>query len=167
MKPKERKPDIVFQIIDRETDQPVGSYSREYCDEFDFESVEDARNANVHGIFKDKKKYKIAKYRVVYIPLDDDVDGQKTTDTMVKNSTWNKLELAVNIPGAIGALCFYCFGLIWIHLIKQTSKERRLRDWCASAIPLLTGIFWSILFVLAFAYFVTIPRGEFFRHILK
>lgn len=74
MKPKEKKPEIVFRIIDRGDNEPVGSYSRAYCDEYDFESVERARNANVHGKFMDKNKYKIAKYKVTYTLIEDDCD---------------------------------------------------------------------------------------------
>ena len=73
MKPKEKKPDIVFRIISRNTGEAVGSYSRACCDEFDFRSSSEARAANCHGIFKDEKKYKIAKYRVTYTLLEDDV----------------------------------------------------------------------------------------------
>lgn len=74
MKPKEKKPEIVFRIIDKSTGLPVGSYSRAYCDEYDFESVDEARSANCHNVFQDKKKYKIAKYRVTYELLDDSCD---------------------------------------------------------------------------------------------
>jgi len=73
MKPKEKKPEVVFRIINKETNEPVGSYSRAYCDEFDFNSADEARNANVHGAFQDKEKYKIAKYKVTYELLEDDV----------------------------------------------------------------------------------------------
>ena len=73
MKPREKKPKIVFRIIDRKTGLPVGSYSRAYCDEFDFHSADEARGANCHGIFKDKEKYKIAKYRVTYTLIDDNL----------------------------------------------------------------------------------------------
>ena len=73
MKPREKKPETVFRIIG-EDGNCVGSYSRACCDEFDFHSVESARNANCHDIFKDKKKYKIAKYRVTYELIDPDVD---------------------------------------------------------------------------------------------
>lgn len=73
MKPKEKKPEVVFRIIDKETGEAVGSYSRAYCDEFDFNSPSEARNANCHGEFKDKKKYKIAKYKVTYTLIEDDV----------------------------------------------------------------------------------------------
>ena len=72
MKPREKKPEIVYRIIDRATHLPVGSYSRAYCDEFDFDSVEQARNANCHGVFKDETKYDIAKYRVTYELLPND-----------------------------------------------------------------------------------------------
>ncbi len=65
MKPTEKKPEIVFRIIDKKGNA-VGSYSRAYCDEYDFDSAEQARNANCHDIFQDRDKYKIAKYRVTY-----------------------------------------------------------------------------------------------------
>jgi hypothetical protein len=73
MKPKEKKPEIVFRIIDKQTGNAVGSYSRAYCDEYDFRSVNEARGANCHGIFKNQEKYKIAKYKVTYELIDDDV----------------------------------------------------------------------------------------------
>jgi len=69
MKPREKKPKIVYRIIDRDTGDAVGSYSRGYSDEYDFESASQARNANCHGVFKDKSKYHIAKYRVTYTLL--------------------------------------------------------------------------------------------------
>ncbi|KKK74344.1 hypothetical protein LCGC14_2884720 [marine sediment metagenome] len=75
MKPKEKKPEIIFRIIDRMTGEVQGSYSRAYCDEFDFTSIEEARNANVHGVFEDKDKFKISKYKVTYELIEDDVDG--------------------------------------------------------------------------------------------
>lgn len=73
MKPKEKKPEIVFRIIDRQTGNAIGSYSRAYCYEYDFESANEARTANCHGLFKDKEKYKIAKYKVTYELIEDDV----------------------------------------------------------------------------------------------
>ena len=68
------EPKEVFRIIDRETDKPVGSYSRAYHDEFDFNSAGQARNANCHGMFEDRQKYKINKYRVTYELIEDDCD---------------------------------------------------------------------------------------------
>jgi hypothetical protein len=74
VKPSEKKPETVYRIIDRATGEAVGSYSRAYCDEFDFRSIESARTANCHGMFENKAKYAIAKYRVTYELLDGDTD---------------------------------------------------------------------------------------------
>lgn len=64
---------MVFRIIDRTNGEAVGSYSRAYCDEYDFSSADSARTANCHGIFEDTKRYAIAKYRVIYELIDADV----------------------------------------------------------------------------------------------
>lgn len=74
MKPKEKKPEIVYRIIDNKTGEAVGSYSRACCDEFDFYSLEEARHANCHGKFEDKEKYNIAKYKVIYKLIDDNCE---------------------------------------------------------------------------------------------
>ena len=74
MKPKKKKPDIVYRIIDREYGHACGSYSRAYCYEYDFNSVEEARTANCHGMFEDKSRYSIAKYRVTYELLKADCE---------------------------------------------------------------------------------------------
>lgn len=66
MKPKQKKPKIVYRILDAETGEARGSYSRACCDEFDFESAEEARQSNVHGLFEDRTKFKGAKYKVTY-----------------------------------------------------------------------------------------------------
>lgn len=73
MKPRERKPETIYRIIDRATGDAVGSYSRAYCNEYDFYSSFEARTANRHGMFEDTVKYKIAKYRVSYELIEDDV----------------------------------------------------------------------------------------------
>lgn len=73
MKPREIKPQEVFRIIDRATGKAVGSYSRAHCDEYDFYYAEEARSAGFHGAFKDERKYKIARYRVTYELIEDDV----------------------------------------------------------------------------------------------
>jgi hypothetical protein len=75
MKPNEIKPEIVYRIIDRQTDSFKGSYSRSCCDEYDFESIDRARNSNCHGMHQNKGKYKIAKYKVTYELIDNDCDN--------------------------------------------------------------------------------------------
>lgn len=74
MKPKEKKPEIVFRIIDTETGEAQGSYSRACHDEYDFHSASEARNANCHGMFQDKHKYRIARYRVTYELIEESAD---------------------------------------------------------------------------------------------
>ena len=73
MKPNEKKPQTIYRIIDRKTGEAVGSYSRAYCDEYDFNSVKEAREANCHGVFKDEKIYGIAKYKVTYELIEGDI----------------------------------------------------------------------------------------------
>lgn len=74
MKPREKKPETVFRIIDRATGEAQGSYSRAACDEYDFASVEEARSANLFDVYKDRQKFAVAKYRVIYELIDDDCD---------------------------------------------------------------------------------------------
>ena len=76
MKPKEKKPEIVFRIIDKQTGDAAGSYSRAHCYEYDFKSANEARTANCHGMFEDKAKYKIVKYKVTYELIEDDVTNE-------------------------------------------------------------------------------------------
>ena len=74
MNPEEKKPAEIYQIIDRQTGEVQGSYNRAYSKEFYFTSAKSARSANVNHTFEDKEKYKIARYRVTYELIDDDVD---------------------------------------------------------------------------------------------
>ena len=74
MKPREIKPDFVYRIIDKSTGEAVGVYSRAYCDEYDFDSPRQARHSHSWGIHKDKSKYAIAKYEVIYSLLDPECD---------------------------------------------------------------------------------------------
>lgn len=67
------KSHVVYRIIDRSTDEPVGSYSRACHDEYDFKSPMAARNANCNGLFADDSKYKIAAYKVTYELIADEV----------------------------------------------------------------------------------------------
>ena len=62
----------VYRIVDRITGEEQGAYARDYRTEYDFSSVEVARNSNVHDIYQDKGKYRIAKYRVTYELIDED-----------------------------------------------------------------------------------------------
>ena len=85
MKPREKKPEIIYRIIERADGTSVGSYSRAYCDEYDFRSAEEARHANCHGLFLSKEVYAIAKYRVTYELLDPDVQYREASDADIPN----------------------------------------------------------------------------------
>ena len=74
---KKKKPEIVYRIIDRETGEAQGVYSRACHDEYDFRSASNARNSNCHDIYKDKSHYAIAKYKVTYTLIDGDCDCKK------------------------------------------------------------------------------------------
>lgn len=62
----------VFRIINRQTGDHQGVYSRACHDEYNFSSVSGARHANVHGIYENEKLYKIARYKVTYTLIEDD-----------------------------------------------------------------------------------------------
>ena len=90
MKPREKKPETVFRIINAKTGIPEGSYSRACCDEFDFSCIEEARCSNFHGRFGNKVKYKIAKYRVTYELIDDDCDPANAEDVRLEKERRKK-----------------------------------------------------------------------------
>lgn len=73
MKPKEKKPEIVYRVFDNHSKEEVGAYSRSYCTEYDFTSIEEARSSNVHGIYLDQHRYKIRKYKVTYELVEGDL----------------------------------------------------------------------------------------------
>jgi hypothetical protein len=75
------EPQTVFRIHDRKTGAVQSAYSRAYHDEKDFDSVSSARNANVHGIYRDRRDYRIAKYRVIYELIEDDCDAPSREET--------------------------------------------------------------------------------------
>ena len=62
----------IYRIVDRDTDEEVSVYMRGARDEYNFGSVESARRSNCHGIYEDRTKYKIRKYKLVLV--DDDCD---------------------------------------------------------------------------------------------
>lgn len=63
----------IYRIVDRYTNEEVGVYMQPTArDEYNFSSVESARRSNCHGIYEDKAKYKIRKYKLVLV--DDDCD---------------------------------------------------------------------------------------------
>jgi len=64
---------IVYRIVDNKTGEITGNYSKAYHNEYDFKSASDARNANCHGMFKNRERYRIVKYKVIETLINDDV----------------------------------------------------------------------------------------------
>lgn len=61
---QDRKEFFVYKIYDKCSGKYIGSYSRSCHNEFEFTSKEEARNANVHGIYQDRNGFDIHKIRV-------------------------------------------------------------------------------------------------------
>ena len=64
----------IYRLFDRSNNEPCGSYERGYHTKYDFSSPSSAREYNCHGIFKNRAKYRLARYRVTVELIDEDVD---------------------------------------------------------------------------------------------
>lgn len=71
---REKEPQEVYRIVNRNTGEAQGVYSRACRDEYDFRSVGQARASNCHGTYEDTEKYRIARYRVSYELLENDCE---------------------------------------------------------------------------------------------
>lgn len=77
MKPKKIKPKIVYRIIHKATGTAGYKEGHQFSDDtYDFDSIFKARDADFYREFKDKDKYNIAKYRVIYELIDDNCDNK-------------------------------------------------------------------------------------------
>jgi len=65
---------FTYRIINRKTGDMEGTYSRACHTQYEFGSPEEARSSNCHNIYQDRGKYRIAKYRVTYELIEEDVD---------------------------------------------------------------------------------------------
>ena len=62
----------VFTLHNRRTGEQVGSYDRSYGDRFEWPDEASARNDNCNGLFEDREKYVVKRWRVTYELLDGD-----------------------------------------------------------------------------------------------
>lgn len=112
----------VFKIVDRETGGVQGAYSRAYRTEYEFKSVSEARSSNCHGMYRDKAKFKIQKWKVSYELVDDDVDPPTEQDRIDEEERMKELaeiEAEMDALGIRGIL-----PRISYHL------EKRHENWC-------------------------------------
>lgn len=90
---------VIYQIINHESGEIEGAYSRAYHTEYEFNSIDSARHSNCHGEYKDRVKYKIKKYKVTYELIDDDIDpptGKEVETYNTENTAKNKLDKKLN-----------------------------------------------------------------------
>jgi len=93
------KPKMVYRIVNRETEQHQGVYSRACHDDYDFDSVERAKSSNFHDIYQDRYKYKINKYKVTYTLIKDDCEGpprKKSKKQLAKEAEYPSIIDRVN-----------------------------------------------------------------------
>lgn len=83
----------IYRIVDRETDEEIKVYMPPTArNEYNFESVSEARNSNCHGIYQNKERYKIRKYKLVLV--EDDCDApteEELVQAEQKNTQMNKI----------------------------------------------------------------------------
>jgi hypothetical protein len=96
----------IYRIVDRGTDKEVGVYTQPTArDEYNFGSVEAARKSNCHGIYEDKTKYKIRKYKLVLVdddcdpPTEDDLRRDEIRKKLMEELRKRKEELSLKMYG--------------------------------------------------------------------
>lgn len=126
MKPREPRPQTVYRVLDRETHVAQGAYSRACCDEYDFVSPEEARRSNCHDTFMERAKYRVAKYRVTYELIDDDVDPPTQEEMEASRAAEERrqaLEAEMDAKGVEGLdRCFYEWTRLPIDVLERAYK---------------------------------------------
>lgn len=65
----------IYKIVDKETNKTISVYFQPTSrDVEEFNSIEDARTSNCWGTYRNKEKYRIEKYKVIYELIDPDCD---------------------------------------------------------------------------------------------
>lgn len=65
---------FIYKIINNKTGELEGAYNRSYYTQYEFSSPSEARSSNVHDIYRNKREYRIQKWKVTYELVDDDCD---------------------------------------------------------------------------------------------
>jgi hypothetical protein len=82
----------IYTLINNASGIREGAYSRAYYTQYEFGSARAARASNVNEIFKDKRRYRVQKWKVTYELINDDVDPyrQETIPYMKDVNTLKK-----------------------------------------------------------------------------
>jgi len=109
----------VYRIVDAKTNEIVGCYQPNSAeDKYDFKSVEEARNSNCHGIFKDRCAYKIAEYEVIEKLITEDCDPATDEDVKINKEIRKLLEICKNSDNYAEVITKY----ITDEILKETLK---------------------------------------------
>ena len=88
---------VIYKIINNETGELEGAYNRSYYTQYEFSSPGEARSSNVHNIFRNKREYRIQKWKVTYELVDDDCDPYRQE----KIPRWSEVQFNQVIRDAI------------------------------------------------------------------
>lgn len=88
---------VIYKIINNETGELEGAYNRSYYTQYEFSSPGEARSSNVHNIFRNKREYRIQKWKVTYELVDDDCDPYRQE----KIPRWSDVQFAQIMKDAI------------------------------------------------------------------
>jgi len=88
---------FIYRIINNETGELEGAYNRSYYTQYEFSSPGEARSSNVHDIFRNKREYRIQKWKVTYELVEDDCDPYRQE----KIPWWSDVQFAQMIRGAM------------------------------------------------------------------
>lgn len=113
-----------YKIFDNK-DRLQGAYSRSYHTEYEFDSIDEARNSNCHGEYKDKVKYKINKYKVTYELIDNNVDPPNDKEIEIHSEAValdERLEREFKESGLTGPFAKFDF------MVKRKFYELMMKD---------------------------------------
>lgn len=157
----------LYRIAERKTDKEIGVYMPPTArEEYNFCSVESARKSNCNGIYEDKTKYKVHKYRLVLIDNDCDATAcnhtsrmKRITDRLPDGTAYVKSEAEGGetgafttqrrVPEMIGKLAAYEDTgwepeeinpqIGWIPTSKQLPKNEYFKYRCWATIKHIEG----------------------------
>lgn len=121
----------IYKIHDRDTGAVQSAYMRSYWTQVEFNSPEQARSSNCHGIFGDKAKYRIARYKVTYELIEEDVDPPTLEEIQQKleyDEDMVEVRRQIEESGPKGALEQMGFMLRALHELRMKRIYNQLAN---------------------------------------
>lgn len=112
---------IKYKIFNKETKHYQGVYSRDYHDEYEFDSEDSALNANCHGVHHDTDIYEIHKVEVTEnIKERLPPNHEYAEETKKKKERYKKIERVMKKNK-----CTYQQALIRVHISENIFEALR------------------------------------------